>query len=56
MTPAQSRHLRLGKAITQFKSGDVASRTDAPDCITCAMNAHRVNIPENCKQCIRYKS
>jgi len=56
MTPQDTRILKLGRAITQFKSGDTASRTDAPDCITCAMNAHKVNIPENCKQCPRYNN
>lgn len=55
MTPIQFNNLKYGKAITIIVSGQQAGRTEPHDCITCAIKAHAKNVPENCKQCPRYK-
>jgi hypothetical protein len=56
MTPKQIHQLKYSNKELPLSNNYAAERTLPLDCITCAMSAHRIGIPEQCKQCIRYKS
>lgn len=55
MKPQHFSNIRFGKPVddNQIISGDIAHRTDAPDCISCKVNANNIHLPKQCKSCIK---